>query len=79
MEILLPLAIHDHKGDVFAVDNDMISFLLEKRKQSIKPLKLNEIDASSIKKWYRCFLRAHWYKGKWPHLWFHSRDLYVHH
>ena len=50
LEILLPLAIHDHKGDVFAVDNDMISFLLEKRKQSIKPLKLNEIDASSIKK-----------------------------
>ena len=46
----MPLAIHDYKGDVFAVDNDLISILLEMRKQSIKSLELNEVDASSIKK-----------------------------
>ena len=42
LEISLPLAIHDYKGDVFAVDNDLISILLEMRKQSIKPLALEK-------------------------------------
>ena len=33
LEISLPVAIDDYKGDTFAVDNDMISNLLEMRKQ----------------------------------------------
>ena len=56
MEISLPIAINDYKGDTIAVDNDMISIRLELRKQSFEQLELKEVDASSKKNGVDVFL-----------------------